>query len=83
VAKPPAATTLNDYEGRVNAALDWITLHLDQSISLQQIAAIAHFSPFHFHRIFRAQTGETLNSFVMRHRLERALMLMARRPRNR
>jgi AraC family transcriptional regulator len=33
---------------------------------------VAHFSPFHFHRIFRVLTGETLNNYVKRIRLQRA-----------
>ena len=41
------------------------------------MARVACFSPFHFHRIFRSLIGETLNDFVKRLRLERALRTMA------
>jgi AraC family transcriptional regulator len=80
VAKSPRATTSSDYDRRLNAAVDWITQHLDESISLKEIATAANFSAFHFHRIFRASTGETINAFVKRLRLERALMLMRATP---
>lgn len=61
----------------MNRAIDYILRHLDQSLSLERIAAEACFSPFHFHRLFRARVGETLNQFVKRVRLERALKLMS------
>ncbi len=62
---------------RVNRAIDHILQHLDEPIRLDDIAQVACFSPFHFHRIFRALMGETLNAFVKRVRLERAVHLMA------
>jgi AraC family transcriptional regulator len=32
-------------------------LHLDREVSLEELAEIANFSKFHFHRIFKAVTG--------------------------
>jgi AraC family transcriptional regulator len=71
-----------DYVDRVNRAIDHVTRHLAEPLKLEKIAKVAAFSPFHFHRIFRAMVGETLLDFVKRTRLERALFLMshARRP---
>lgn len=40
---------------------------------LEALAAIAHLSPFHFHRIYRALTGETVGHTVARLRLSVAL----------
>ncbi|KRG40741.1 AraC family transcriptional regulator [Stenotrophomonas panacihumi] len=40
---------------------------------LEELAAIAHLSPFHFHRIYRALTGETVGHTVARLRLSVAL----------
>ncbi|WP_421779464.1 helix-turn-helix domain-containing protein [Kiloniella litopenaei] len=37
-----------------------------------QLADIAHFSPYHFHRIFRGMVGESLTHHIQRLRLERA-----------
>ncbi|WP_221030399.1 AraC family transcriptional regulator [Actomonas aquatica] len=78
-----AATT---YPERINRALDYIQQHLDQPLSLEDVARVACFSPFHFHRIFRFQTGEPLNACIKRLRLERAVTLMTQRrpagPRN-
>jgi AraC family transcriptional regulator len=73
----------NHYHDRVNRVLDHIGEHLDGDLSLTRLSQIGCFSPFHFHRIFQAVTGETLNSHVRRVRLERAALLMKTSPRKR
>jgi len=40
------------------------------------LARLVHFSPFHFHRIFRSLVGEPLHAFVQRLRLEKAVFQM-------
>lgn len=69
-----------DYVDRVNRAIDHITRHLDQPLRLEDIAQVACFSPYHFHRIFRGLVGETLNDFIKRVRLERAVYLLSHGP---
>src|ERR1035438_5833215 len=71
------------YHERVNRVLDYIGEHLDGELSLARLSEIGCFSPFHFHRIFQAVTGETLNNHVRRVRLERAVLLMKTSPRKR
>jgi AraC family transcriptional regulator len=66
-----------DYLDRVNRAIDHVTRNLADPLKLEDVARVAAFSPFHFHRIFRAVVGETLHDFVKRTRLERALYLMS------
>lgn len=44
---------------------------LDGDLSVETLAQVAGFSPFHFHRVFKAMTDETLNELVVRLRLER------------
>jgi AraC-like DNA-binding protein/DNA gyrase inhibitor GyrI len=73
----------NDHRHRVNRVLDYIGEHLDGELSLSRLSEVGCFSPFHFHRIFQAVTGETLNSHVRRVRLERAALLMRASPRKR
>jgi AraC family transcriptional regulator len=68
-----------DYVDRINRAIDHIARNLAEPLPLEDIARVACFSPFHFHRIFRALVGETVHAFVKRVRLERALHLMAHR----
>lgn len=62
---------------RVNHAIDHITRNLDAPLRLDDIASVACVSPYHFHRVFKAVTGEAVNAFVRRLRLERARYLMA------
>lgn len=66
---------------RVNRAIDHVVGHLHQPLHLHEVARAAQLSPFHFHRVFRALTGEPLNQFVKRLRLQRALSLLNRDPR--
>lgn len=69
----------HDYVDRINRAIDHVTRNLAEPLRLEDVAQVACFSPFHFHRIFRALVGETLHAFVKRLRLEHALTLMSRR----
>ncbi len=64
--------TWDDYQLRVTRAIQYLEQHLDDDLSLPELASIASFSPFHFHRIFRALTGEGVAEHVRRLRLERA-----------
>lgn len=66
-----------DYAHRINRAIDHVTRNLAAPLKLEEVAKVAAFSPFHFHRIFRALVGETLLEFVKRTRLERALYLLS------
>jgi len=60
------------YYYRINRVVDYIDAHLDEEHTLENLSEVAHFSPFHFHRIFRVLTGETINNYVKRIRLQRA-----------
>jgi len=59
-----------EYKRRMNAVVDHIDRHLDQKLDLAQLAGVASFSPYHFHRLFRALVGEALGDYVRRRRLE-------------
>ena len=68
---PPADKLLNnEYRMRINRTIDYIRAHYAEDLSLEKLASIACFSKFHFHRLFRAVVGETLNDYVQRIRLE-------------
>ena len=45
------------------------------------LAEVAHFSPFHFHRLFSAWMGETLGDYLRRRRVEVAAMRLVAQPR--
>lgn len=71
----------NDYLKRINRAIDLVYDHLGEDLPLSRLAQAAHFSPFHFHRLFRSLTGECVKEFTLRLRLERALQLLKTSPR--
>ncbi|MCG8634993.1 MAG: AraC family transcriptional regulator [Desulfobacterales bacterium] len=52
--------------------MDFISRNLQKELSLDEIAAQAYFSKYHFHRIFKACTGETVSAYIRRLRLEKA-----------
>lgn len=68
------------YIARINRVVDYIDLHLGEPMDLATLAAVAHFSPFHFHRLFLALTGETLADHVRRRRLETAAARLLESP---
>jgi AraC family transcriptional regulator len=61
-----------EYTSRINRVIDYIEGHIDGDLSLVKLAEVAHFSRFHFHRVFYGMVGETLNNFIQRVRLEKA-----------
>lgn len=69
-----------EYAARVHAVMDYVEGHLADELTLDELAQVAGFSKFHFHRIFYAQTGETLFGFIMRLRLERGARLLISNP---
>src|SRR5262245_6626807 len=64
--------TSSSYHERILRVQVHIQSHLDDALSLEELAGVACFSPFHFHRLFRAFTGEGVHEHVRRLRLERA-----------
>jgi len=69
---PMKEQTFEDYRRRMLAVLVHIQRHLDGELSLEELAGVSNFSPFHFHRIFRSLIGESVKEHVRRLRLERA-----------
>jgi len=65
-----------DYSKRINNVFSYIDEHLDAELSLEILAAVAHYSPYHFHRIFKAITNETLNTYISRKRIEKAASVL-------
>lgn len=72
----PGHQTKRDYIGRINQVILYINTHLDEDLALHKLANIACFSAFHFHRIFTTITGETLNNYIVRKRLEKIASIL-------
>ena len=69
-----------EYTARINRVMDHIEANLHQVLSLGELARVASFSPYHFHRIFSAMVGETLNQYIARTRAEKAAMQLSSNP---
>jgi AraC family transcriptional regulator len=69
-----------EYARRVNRVLDHIRDHRSEDLSLERLAAVASFSPFHFHRVFKAIVGENLREHIQRTRLENSANALITRP---
>ena len=70
---PTQVTMHKKYKQRILKAIKFIEANLNGSLSLDSVATHSHFSPFHFHRVFRGVMNETLNDFIARRRLEVAI----------
>ena len=57
---------------RLNTAITFIEENLSEKLTLEIVAEKAHFSPFHFHRLFKIIVNETVNTFINRKRIEKA-----------
>ena len=69
--------TSEEHIKRIRKVLNFIEENLDNELSLENLAEIGNYSPFHFHRIFRGIIGETLQEYINRKRLEKSAMLLS------
>lgn len=65
---------------RLRAVIEFIEGHLDADPTLADMAAIAHLSPYHFARQFKATTGLPPHQYVIARRVERAKELVQGSP---
>jgi DNA gyrase inhibitor GyrI/AraC-like DNA-binding protein len=61
------------YKERINRSLAFITEHLSEPIKIADLADTAHFSTFHFQRLFKAMQGESPYDYILRLRLEKSI----------
>ena len=61
-----------NYERQLKKVIEFIGKHLDEKLTLNQLSSIACFSKYHFHRLFTAYTGLSLQHYIRWLRLKRA-----------
>jgi len=76
----PDASRL-EYERRMHRVLAHIDRHIGEPLDLPTLAGVAHFSAFHFHRLFAAWMGQTLGDYMRRRRVEVAASKLSAQPR--
>ncbi len=59
-----------DYSESVKKTKEFISAHLSDELTAESIAANAGYSVFHFCRVFKEYTGESLMHYVREKRLE-------------
>jgi len=62
---------------RLARAVALIDERLDVPLGVEEIAAAAHLSPFHFARMFRRSAGCSPHEYITRRRLEKAKQLLS------
>ncbi len=68
--------SLSEYSKRLNSLFQYIKTNIAENITTESAARHATLSPFHFHRIMKSITGETLWHYIMRQRVEIAANLL-------
>jgi AraC family transcriptional regulator len=72
--------SIKEYYFRINKSIDYIKENLHEELSLEKLASLSNFSKFHFHRIFKLVTGITVNEFIKKAKIERALFFLMNNP---
>lgn len=71
----PLAAQSTQHRG-VQAVQQWLLTHMDQPLTLAQMAEQAAMSERHFRRVFQQETGQSPSAFVENARLEAAKQLL-------
>lgn len=56
----------------INKSIDYMVQHLNEDISIEDVANYCHFSKYHYSRIFKAETGESVYAFIKRLKMEQS-----------
>jgi AraC family transcriptional regulator len=61
---------------KLRAVIEYVEEHLGAGLTLEQMAAVAHLSAYHFARQFKVATGQPPHQYVIARRVERAQQLL-------
>jgi len=64
-----------EYISRINTVLDYVEKHISDELTLDELAHVAGFSKYHFHRVFKSIVNESLYQYILRQRLEKSASL--------
>ena len=65
-------------QARIKLVLIYILHNFKNNLQLEQLATIACMSPYHFHRLFKLHTGESVYAYIKKIRLEYAALCLLR-----
>jgi AraC family transcriptional regulator len=76
-----AIETAKAHKKRIDAVIDYIQKNINNNdISLKALAEVANYSPFHLQKLFKQIVGESPKQYIIKIRLETALLLMIIHP---
>ncbi len=56
----------------INKSIEYILQHIDEDISIEDVANHCNFSKYHFSRIFKEETGVSVYSFIKRIKIDQS-----------
>lgn len=56
----------------INKAIEYIFTHINDKLTVDEIASYCNFSKYHFCRLFKEEMGESLYSFIKRNKIMRS-----------
>lgn len=71
-----ASNSERRYDGKIEKALCYINEHLAEKLSVESLAEQVYLSKYHFMRLFKAQTGDTVHAYIRQKRLLQAARLI-------
>ena len=78
VAQPIPSQNRSLTHVQLQQAIDYIHTHLDQELSLGQIAGVINISPTYFASLFKRATGISPHQYVIQQRVEQAKMMLSK-----
>lgn len=69
-----------EHKRRIDRVVDYIFGNLDGPISLQTLAGVANYSPFHLQKVFKQIIGDSPKQYILKLRLETAFHLLIIHP---
>lgn len=73
-----AATNWSRYQTRIRSVIEYIHNNPAEALTSERLADVAHLSPYHWHRIYKAITGESAAATVKRCRMHNAAAALVR-----
>jgi AraC family transcriptional regulator len=65
-----------DYYHRIQNAIEFIEINLNENVHITDVASKACFSAFHFQRLFQAISGFSVQGYIRKRRLSEAAILL-------
>lgn len=56
----------------INKSIEYILQHIDEEISIEDVAKYCNFSKYHFSRMFKEETGVSIYSLIKRIKMDQS-----------